>query len=74
MPDASRRELEQLIDERVTAVRRRDSATLLRQHDDQVLTFPCCLRPPVGTGRPSEHRWTSGSRATPTGRVSRCTT
>lgn len=50
MPDASRRELEQLIDERVTAVRRRDSATLLRQHDDQVLTFPL-LPPTASRGR-----------------------
>ena len=50
MSDTSERELEQLIEERVAAVRRHDSATLLRQHDDQVLTFPL-LPPTVSRGR-----------------------
>lgn len=50
MSDTSRRELEQLIDERVAAVHRHDAATLLRQHDDQVLTFPL-LPPTVSRGR-----------------------
>ena len=65
MSDASRRELEQLIDERVAAVRRHDAATLLRQHDDQVLTFPL-LPPTVSRGREaigaSLDRWFAGLR------------
>jgi uncharacterized protein (TIGR02246 family) len=63
MSDASRRELEQLIEERVTAVRRHDAATLLRQHDDQVLTFPL-LPPTASRGREpiaaSLDRWLEG--------------
>ena len=63
MSDATRRELEQLIEERVAAVHRHDSATLLQQHDDQVLMFPL-LPPTASRGREaiaaSLERWFEG--------------
>ncbi|HEY5784533.1 MAG TPA: nuclear transport factor 2 family protein [Microlunatus sp.] len=63
MSETSRRELEQLIEERVAAVRRQDAATLLQQHDDQVLTFPL-LPPTASRGREaigaSLDRWFEG--------------
>lgn len=68
MSERSRRELEQVIEERVAAVRRREPAPLLERHSDQVLSFP--LLPPTATrGREaieaSLSRWFDGYREGP---------
>ena len=63
MSETGRRELEQLIEERVAAVRSHDSATLLQQHHEQVLSFPL-LPPTASRGREaigeSLDRWFAG--------------